>query len=136
MENESELKIQDRDANGQGRRRHSFLQDTERFGKRWIPYTIATCSAVGLYLLLANLKGIWGGVQTVMRYLSPVLWAVIIAYIIDTLVMFYRRTLFKRARFEKTARRLSILLAIATIIVLLVLIIGIYAYVMYGSSKE
>ena len=125
MEEENRQENQNPDLDMQGKKhRHGLFQDTERFGKRWIPYTIATCSAVGLYLLLANLKGIWNGIQAVTRYVSPVLWAVIIAYIIDTFVMFFRRTLFKRAKHEKPARQLSILFAVLIILILLVLIIG------------
>lgn len=95
--------------------------DKSRLGRRWIPYTVATCSAVVLYLILAHLGGIWKGIQGIFSFISPVFWGAIIAYILDALVVFYQRTIFRRARRPRNARRAAIVLAIVTILVLVVL---------------
>ena len=90
-------------------------------GRRWIPYTVATCSAVVLYLVLAHLLGIWSFIQGLFAFISPVFWGAIIAYIIDALVRVYERTLFRRTKLRKTARHASIVLALLSIILVLVL---------------
>lgn len=92
--------------------------DKSRLGRRWIPYTIATCSAVVLYLILAHLGGIWKGIQGLFSFITPVFWGAIIAYIIDALVVLYQRTIFRRAKRPQAARKAAILLAIVTILVL------------------
>ena len=54
--------------------------------QRWVPYTIATCSAVLLYLFFTNLNHINSGIGTFFSYLSPVIYGIIIAYVINPLV--------------------------------------------------
>ena len=95
--------------------------DKNLFGKDWIPYTVAACSAVVLYLLLSHLGGIWNGVKVVFGFISPVFGAVIIAYVVDALVMFFVRTVFKKISNAKRRRIFAIVLAILTILALLTL---------------
>ena len=40
--------------------------------KRWVSYTVATCSAVLLYVLLGNLPGIVRGLRGAFHYVSPI----------------------------------------------------------------
>ncbi len=93
----------------------------ENLGKRWIPYTIATCSAVLLYLFFTHIGSLWGIIRGIFRFVSPIFWGVIIAYVVDALVVFYHRSLFRRIKRTKLARRLAVILAIVTILLLLTL---------------
>ena len=64
--------------------------------KRWAAYSIATCSAVLLYVLLGNLPSIVRGFSAFLSYISPVLMGVIIAYVLDPVAKVYQRYLFRR----------------------------------------
>ena len=97
--------------------------DKSFFGKDWIPYTIAACSAVIVYLLLSHLGSIWGGIKVFFGFLSPVLSAIIIAYVVDAQVMFFDRTIFKKIRSEKIRRNLSIVFSLVLILALLAMLV-------------
>ena len=90
--------------------------------KKWVAYTLATCSAVVLYFLLSNLEGIFGGIKFVYKMISPLITGLVIAYIIDPFVTFLNRTVFANVKNENTKKRLSVtaaLVGIALIIILL-----------------
>ena len=59
----------------------------DMLGKNWIPYTVATCSAVVVYLLLSHIGNIWHGITVVFGFISPVFGGIILAYLIDALVV-------------------------------------------------
>ena len=95
--------------------------DRDSIGKRWIPYTIATCSAAVLYLLLSHLSGIGQGLRALFRFIQPVFWGAAIAYIIDAPVVMIEKTVFRRAKNRRLARRVSILIIVVTILILVTL---------------
>ena len=53
------------------------------FKKKWVSYTIATCSAVVLYMLLSNFSSIIDGINSFFSFLRPVILGVVIAYIFN-----------------------------------------------------
>ena len=73
--------------------------------KRWVAYTIATCSAVVLFFLLSNLGDIFNGVKVVYKILSPLVTGLIIAYIIDPFVTFLKKTVFADIKNENTKKK-------------------------------
>ena len=91
----------------------------ESIGRRWVPYTIAACSAVVLYVILSHLGILWDGIKDLFSFFSPVLGAIIIAYIIDALVVLFERSVFRRIKRRRSARILSIVFAIIVILLLL-----------------
>ena len=93
-------------------------------GRRWVPYTVATCSAVLLYLIFAHIHGLLAAIGGIFRFISPVFWGAILAYIIDALVVLYERAFFRRAKRPRAARRVAIILAIATILLLVALFLS------------
>lgn len=98
--------------------------DWRRIGSSWVPYTIAACSAVLLYVILTNLGAIWNVIRGVFRFLSPVLWGIVIAYIIDALVRPYQKFFFRKRSGSKAARNVSIGLALFTILLVVALFAG------------
>ncbi len=90
-------------------------------GHRWVPYTVATCSAVLLYLIFAHIHGLLSAIQGIFSFIAPVFWGGILAYIIDALVVLYERVFFRRARRPRAARRVAIVLAVVTILLLVTL---------------
>ena len=88
-------------------------------GHRWVPYTVASCSAVALYVLLTNLNEVRGFLAQIFSYLSPVIYGIIIAYLLNPIVRFFADRCFGWMRHRKLARGLGV--AIATLLLLLAL---------------
>ena len=111
--------------------------------KRWVAYTIATCSAVILFFLLSNLGDIFNGIKVVYKILSPLVTGLIIAYIIDPFVTFLKKTVFADIKNENTKKKLPVttaLVGIAIIIILLMvalipqIIVSIQTFVKYITT--
>ena len=98
-----------------------FRHDPE---KRWIPYTIAVCSGVILYLLLTHLKNLGALIGGLFHFISPVVYGLIIAYILDALVVLLEKFPFGKMKRRKAARVLSIILAVLIVLALITLILG------------
>ncbi len=92
------------------------------WGRRWIPYTIAACVAVTLYVVLSHLAIVWSGLQSLFHFVAPVVWAIAIAYVVDILVSFYQRLFFRRLKKQTAGHLISIVLAIVTILILIALL--------------
>ena len=84
--------------------------------KKWFAYTVATCSAVLLYVILAHLGNIIGGIQSFFSFLRPVISGIIIAYVINPLAKFFERRVFNKLKSEKTRWTLSALCALIVLI--------------------
>lgn len=82
---------------------------------RWVPYTIATCTAVILYLFLSHINFLWKGIEAFFGFISPVIYGLIIAYIMNPLVELFEDHTFKKMK--KGRRMASVILA--TFVVLL-----------------
>ena len=92
------------------------------FKKKWVSYTIATCAAVVLFLLLSNLPKIFGAIGSVYGFIRPVVVGLVIAYIFDPLARFFERSIFKKIRNEKTKWKASVATTIIAIVVAVVLL--------------
>ena len=90
--------------------------------KRWVAYTLATCSAVVLYFLLSNVSDIFNGLRVVYKVLSPLITGLIIAYVIDPFVTFLQRTVFSNVKNEHTRKKLSVTVALVGIALLIILL--------------
>ena len=90
--------------------------------KKWIPYTIATCSAVLLYMLLGNLSSIARAFETLYDYVSPVVIGIVIAYVLDPIAKLVQRSLLGWVRQERRARVVSCILTLAGVAVLFVIL--------------
>ncbi len=85
----------------------------------WIPYTIAACSAVLLYVALIHLPVIWAMICTVFRYISPVFYGLIIAYLINPVVRFFQQTLFYKVKKPGIRQSLSVFFAMGSILIVI-----------------
>ena len=83
--------------------------DVRFFKKKWVPYTIATCSAVVLYMLLSNIGGIFKGLSMVIAFIKPIIMGIIIAYVFNPLAVFLQEKLFKNIKNEKTRWTISVI---------------------------
>lgn len=92
------------------------------FHKSWVPYTIASCAAVLLFVFLTHLNVVGGWLNTLVHIMKPVLTGLIFAYLTDPIARFYERTVYKGLKMRRLARNLSI----ATMIVTVLLVIGLF----------
>ena len=90
----------------------------------WYPYAVAICLGVLLYVLLEHIDSIWGAIAKISGYFLPVLLGCVLAYIMNPLAKFYQRTVFKKIKKHSTAWSLSAALAIVTVILVLVFLLG------------
>ena len=94
----------------------------DMLGKNWIPYTVATCSAVVVYLLLSHIGNIWHGITVVFGFISPVFGGIILAYLIDALVIFFEKKVFRKISSDKRRRLVSLVVALLLLLAFLVLL--------------
>ncbi len=90
--------------------------------KKWVSYTIATCSAVLLYTFIAHLPEIVSGVGSFFRFVKPVVTGMIIAYIFNPVSKFFESKIFKIIKKEKTRWGLSVALSIIVILAAIILL--------------
>lgn len=86
----------------------------------WFAYTVATCSAVVLFLLLSNLAFI----GTVIDCLSPILWGILLAYLINPLMVWIETKLLKKMKREKPRHLIAVILSILLILILIVVLVA------------
>ena len=72
--------------------------DKNWLDKKWVAYTIATCSAVVVYLLLSHINLLFVGIATLYNFISPVFMGLVVAYVMNPLAKFFKRTLFKKMK--------------------------------------
>ena len=82
------------------------------FKQKWVSYTIATCSAVVLYLLLSNQGFLLGALSAIFKIIKPVISGIIVAYIFNPLANLFDRNVFYKLKNEKTRWKLSVAFAI------------------------
>ena len=92
------------------------------FKKKWVPYTVATCSAVVLYMILNNLGGIFQGFSGVITFIKPIIIGIIIAYVFNPLSNFLEKKPFSKIKNEKTRWTLSVIIAMVVIILCVTLL--------------
>ncbi len=93
------------------------------FQKKWVPYTIAGCASVLLYVFLTHLNVVWGWIGTLLHILKPVFAGLIFAYLTDPIARFYERTIYRRMRMRRLARHLSIATMIVTVLLAIALFV-------------
>ena len=89
------------------------------FRKSWVPYTIATCAAVLLYVILTHINVVGGWLGALFRIVEPVFVGLILAYLTDPIARFYERTLYKKIKIKKLARNLSVFTMVLTVLLVI-----------------
>lgn len=89
---------------------------------KWIPYTIAACTAVVLYVVLAHMGSIFKALDTIWGFILPVVLGAIIAYILNPLAKLLQRKVFYKLKNEKNQWMWSVISALVILLVLIVLL--------------
>ena len=90
--------------------------------KRWVSYTIATCSAVVLYMRLSHIGSLFAGIGSFYAFIKPVVSGIIVAYIFNPLANVFNDKVFKKMKKEKAKWGLSVACALIVIILAVVLL--------------
>ena len=92
--------------------------------KHWGGFTLAACVVVAFYVALTHVGAIMDGVKAVVHFCQPVIIGAVIAYILNHMARYIRRTLFGRLRSRRVAGGLSVLLTVLIVLVVLLLLLG------------
>lgn len=91
--------------------------------KRWVDLAIALCIAAAFFLGLSHISVLVGAIKKVFHYISPVLIAVAIAYVMDPLVNLFQDKLLFKVKKEQLRRNTAVVFSVILVVVLLVLLI-------------
>ena len=82
----------------------------------WVPYTIATCSAVVLFSILNNISSIGTAASTIIGTFKPIIIGLAIAYMLNPLVKLIEKLLESSVRKEKIRNWIAIAIAFAAVV--------------------
>ncbi|MBR1629121.1 MAG: AI-2E family transporter [Lachnospiraceae bacterium] len=95
--------------------------------EKWFAYTVATCAAVVLFVVLSNLHIFFQWFGNFFDVLSPVLGGIVFAYIMSPICDLFERTLFSKVKPGNIAKVASVatgvLLVLCVFVILLVALI-------------
>ncbi len=91
--------------------------------RAWLPHALSLSAAVVVYVVLTHFSTLWVGIKSFLGFFSPVFLAAVIAYLVNPLANFFRRTLFKKTKKEKARAVCSNALAFLTVLALLTLLL-------------
>lgn len=90
--------------------------------KKWVPYTIAGCLTVTLFVLLSHIGTIFHALGVIWNFILPVVLGVVIAYVLNPLAKFVERKLFYKMKNERTAWLWSVVVSLVVLVLLIVLL--------------
>lgn len=94
----------------------------DNLGKPWVYYTLATCSAVVLFVFLTNLD-FWGSVLVkIGSFVYPVFLGAIYAMVLNPIVKFFSNRVFNGVKKDGVRKALSIVVTIAVLLLFLVFV--------------
>ena len=105
----------------------------ELLKQRWAAYSIATCSAVVLYLLLSNIGVFFSWIGSLWGIISPIVIGLIFSYIMNPVSNYFENHLFRKVRKEESRHACSVILTVGCVIVLLTLLILMVVPAITGS---
>jgi len=83
----------------------------------WFPYAMAICVGILFYTLLNNLNIFGTFFGWLWKLVKPLLYGLILAYLMDPVARFYENKPFKKMKNRKAARQLGVVLGIITILI-------------------
>ncbi|MBQ6381904.1 MAG: AI-2E family transporter [Clostridia bacterium] len=87
--------------------------------KPWAAYTIATCSAVLLFLLISQFSMFKSAFSSVWNIISPLITGAVIAYLFNPVSNFFERTVCKKMKTYAGKHIMAVILTIVVVILIL-----------------
>ncbi len=91
----------------------------EYISQRWGVYSLAAIVGVVTFLGLSHLGDLFSWLKWVINLMSPIIIGIIIAYLVDLIVVFFEKRVFKKM---KNARARNIIAVIVSIVIVLTLL--------------
>ncbi len=94
----------------------------ELLEKKWFSYTFAASFAVILYVMLTHFEGIGSFFAAFKNVVSPVICGMIMAYLMNPLVNFFEKSLYRKIKKEKSRHSLAVITTVLIVIAAIVLL--------------
>ncbi|MCR4842665.1 MAG: AI-2E family transporter [Eubacterium sp.] len=91
--------------------------------KFWLRFTWSLCVAAAVFTALWHISDVWGAVKAFFGFFSTVVIGVVIAYVLDPLVTWFDRTLYKKMKRRGISRNLSIITTLLVVLLLTVIML-------------
>ena len=92
--------------------------------EKWFAYTVASCSAVLLYVLLTNLGVFLDGFFGIIDVISPIIVGIVFAYILSPICELLEVSYFSRIHSKRVARLASVAAAVVLVLIVFVVLLG------------
>ncbi len=83
----------------------------------WFSLSVALCIGITFYLLLSNIGMFGDFFAAIWAIVKPLLYGLIIAYLMDPIARYYNRKLFGRMKKQNIARKISVIMAVISFLV-------------------
>ena len=87
----------------------------------WAAYTLATCSAVLLFIFLTNFSSFLNIVYSIEGLLFPIIIGAVLAYLLNPIVVFFEERALKNVKKDGLRYNISVIFAVLVFVALLVL---------------
>ena len=101
--------------------------------QKWASYSIATCSAVLLYMALSHIGIFFGWIGSLWSIFSPVVIGCIFSYLMNPVSNYFEKNIFKKVKKEESRHACSVILSVGFVLVLLTLLILMVVPAITGS---
>lgn len=88
----------------------------------WFPYAMAICIGILFFFILDNLAVFGAFLGWVWKIVKPLLYGVILAYLMDPVARFYEDKPLGHMKKRKVARQLAVVIAVITFVIVFVLL--------------
>ena len=105
----------------------------ELLKQKWAAYSIATCSAVVLYMMLAHIGEFFSWIGSLWGIFSPIVIGLIFSYLMNPVSNYFEEHLFKKVRKEESRHACSVILTVGCVLVILTLLILMVVPAITGS---
>ncbi|MCR4925744.1 MAG: AI-2E family transporter [Clostridiales bacterium] len=104
--------------------------------KQWFAYTFAACCAVTLYLFLSNFSIFSNAFKSFLHLISPIIIGLIFAYLLNPIVSFFEKKVFKKMKKESSRHIMAVTLcAICFLLVLTLLLVALIPSLIKSVTK-
>lgn len=103
---------------------------------RWGAYTIAAVIGVVTYLLLSRITSVLSWIYKAVNLMSPIIIGLVIAYLVNLIVVFFERRVFKKIKRLKLRSVLSVIVSIIIVLVIMGLIMWLVLPDLIKSSSN
>ncbi len=104
--------------------------------KPWFAYTFALCFAILFYLILTNAGVFTSAIKSVLQLLSPIIIGLIVAYLLNPLSEFFKRTLLKNIKKEQTRHVTAVVIvAVCAVLIIALLLVALIPSLVQSITK-